>query len=102
MSAFSLHNANSQLLSSSVVGTINSKAVVRSVYFFIEVYFIFNVLTSSVQQSDSVMCVYKYTHTFFFLFFSINGLLQEMEYISMCRTVGPCCLPILYTTVCIW
>ena len=46
MSIFSLHNANSQLLSSSVVGTINFKAVVQSMYFFIKVYFIFNALIS--------------------------------------------------------
>ena len=64
MSTLVLHNANSQLLSSSVVGTINFKAVVQSVYFFIEVYFIFNVLNSAVQQSDSVIYIYIYTHIY--------------------------------------
>ena len=69
MSTLFLHNANSQLLSSSVVGTINLKAVVQSVYFFIEVYFIFNVLISAVQQSDSVLCIYIYTHILFYILF---------------------------------
>lgn len=63
MSIFSLHNANSQLLSSSVVDTINFKAVVQSMFFFIKVYFIFNALIS-VQQGDSVIYVYLFSDYF--------------------------------------
>ena len=29
------------------------------------------------------------------------GLLWDMEYSSLCYTVGPCCLPILYIHVCL-
>ena len=28
-------------------------------------------------------------------------LLQDIEYSSLCYTVGPCCLPVLYIVVCI-
>ena len=37
---------------------------------------------------------------FFFLFHYV--LLQDIKYSSSCYTVGPCCLSILYITVCIW
>ena len=36
---------------------------------------------------------------YFFLFH--YGLLQDTEYSSLCYTVGPCCLSILYIIVCI-
>ena len=29
-------------------------------------------------------------------------LLQDIEYSSVCYIVGPCCLPVLYTVVCIY
>ena len=29
------------------------------------------------------------------------GLLQDIKYSSLCYTVGPCCLSILYIVVCI-
>ena len=67
--------------------------------FFIEVYLIYNVvLVSGVQQSDSVI------HTYIYILFPIlfhYGLLQDIEYSSLCYTVGPCCLSVLYTVVCI-
>ena len=47
-------------------------------------------LTLTVQQSDSaihILCHY--------------GLSQDIEYSSPRSTVGPCCLPILYVTVCV-
>ena len=34
------------------------------------------------------------------LFFQFHyGLLQDMEYTSLCSTVGPCCLSVLYILV---
>ena len=44
-----------------------------------------------------------YTYIHIHLFFNIlfhYGLLQDTEYSSLCYTVGPCCLPILYMVVC--
>ena len=42
-------------------------------------------LVSGVQQSDSVM----YTHILFQIIFHYR-LLQDIEYISLCHTVGLC------------
>ena len=43
--------------------------------FFAEVYLLYNVVISAIQQSDSVLYIYIYiythTHTLFFIFFSI-------------------------------
>jgi len=45
------------------------------------------------------LCVYIYI---FFLCISFHdGLSQDIEYSSLCHTVGPCCLSILYVIVCI-
>ena len=44
------------------------------------------VLISSVQQSDSVVCVYM----FFFILSFHHGLSQDTDYSSLCYTVGPC------------
>ena len=48
-------------------------------------------LVSSVYQSDSVIHLY----ILFQILFHYR-LLQDIEYSSLCYTVGPCCLPILY------
>ena len=53
-------------------------------------------LVSAVQQSDSVIHIYIYI-LFHILFH--YGLSQDIEYSSLCSTVGPCCLPILYMFV---
>ena len=74
--------------------------------FLIEVYLIYNVvLISAVQQSDSVLqytqlyiYIYIYIHILFYILFHY-GLSQDIEYSSLCNTVGPCCLPILYIIV---
>ena len=48
-------------------------------------------LVSGVQQSDSVI------HIFFFY-----NLLQNIEYSSLCYTIGLFWLPILYIVMCIY
>ena len=60
------------------------------------IFLIYNVvLGSSVQQSDSV------THiSILFQILFHYRLLQDTEYSSLCYTVGPCCLFILYIVVC--
>ena len=58
---------------------------------------IYNVLlVSGVQQSDSVI----HLSTLFHIFFHYD-LLRDIEYSSLCYTVGPCCLSILYIVGCI-
>ena len=43
-----------------------------------------------------------YIYIFSFIFFSIMVCQsQDIEYSSLCYTVGPCCLSILYTIVCL-
>ena len=53
-------------------------------------------LVSGAQQSDSVIymcvCVYILFH---------YRLLKGIEYSSLCYTVGPCCLSVFYTVICI-
>ena len=51
------------------------------------------VLVSSVQQSDSVVHIHTY---FLFQIIFHYALLQDTEKSSLCCTVGPCCLLILY------
>ena len=51
-------------------------------------------LISAIQQSDSVIDI------LFHILFHF-GLSQDIEYSSLCYTVGPCCLSILYVIVCI-
>ena len=66
------------------------------VYFLkIEVYIYIVVLISAIQQSD-----YSYIHVC--ILFNIlfhYGLSQDVEYSSLCYTLGPCCLSILYKLV---
>ena len=63
----------------------------NAITFFFKVYFtevqlIYSVvLISAVQQRDSV----RHIHTFFFIFFHYS-LSQDIEYSSLCYTVGPC------------
>ena len=54
------------------------------------------VLASGVQQSDSALYIYILFQILFHY-----SLLQDIEYSSLCCTVGPCCLSILYIVVCI-
>ena len=39
--------------------------------------------------------VYIYIYSFFYILFHYS-LLQDIEYSSLCYTVGSCCLPVLY------
>ena len=54
------------------------------------------VLTSAIQKSDSRI----YICILFYILFHY-GLSQDVEYSSLCCTVGPCWLSILYIIVCI-
>ena len=51
------------------------------------------------QAYVKVIQLCMYVHIFFFTFFHY-GLLQDIEYSSLCYTAGPC-LSILYRVVCI-
>ena len=65
------------------------------ILFLIEVQLIYNVvLIAAVQQSDSVIHIYIYTHSFSYSFH--YDLSWAIEYSSPCYTVGPCCLTFLY------
>ena len=55
---------------------------------FIEVYLIYNVLVSGVQQSDSV--IYTYRSFFFFIFFSLVAY-YKISSIVPCAIIGSCC-----------
>ena len=61
-------------------------------------------LVSGIQRSDSntYTHIYIYTHTHTYILFQIifsYSLLQNIEYSSLCYTVGPCWLSILYICV---
>ena len=45
--------------------------------------------------------IYTYIYILFHILFHY-GLSQDIEYSSLCYTVGPCCSSILYIIVCIW
>ena len=62
-----------------------------SVY-FIKVYLIYNVFIFAEQQGDSVTYIYIHTHTSSYSF--PLWFIQDIEYSSLCYTVGPCFLSI--------
>ena len=67
-------------------------------FIFIGVQLIYNVvLVSGVQQSESV--IHIHISTLFQILFPYRSL-QRIEQSSLCYTVGPYQLPILYTVVC--
>ena len=49
---------------------------------------------------SKVTQLYIYIYILVYILFHC-GLLQDIEYSSLCYAVGPCCLSILYTIVCI-
>ena len=55
-------------------------------------------LVSGVQQTDSVIYIYIYIYILFQILFSYR-LLQNIEYSSLCYTVGPCWLSVLHIVV---
>ena len=66
--------------------------------FYIGIELISNVvLVSGVQQSDSVIHKYIYYFSDSFPY----RLLRDIEYSSLCYTVGPRCFSILFTVMCI-
>ena len=50
---------------------------------FIEIYLIYNVLISDVQQSDSVKHIYVCIYIFFFRFFSIIGYYKILSIVPI-------------------
>ena len=56
-------------------------------------------LVSGIQQRDSIIhtCVSVLLQILFH-----DGLLQDTEYGSLCYTVDLCCLPLLYSALCIY
>ena len=47
--------------------------------------------------------IYTYTHIYVYIFFQVlfdYRFLEDIEYSSLCYTIGPCCLTILYIVVC--
>ena len=63
--------------------------------YFIELELIYNVVLICGIQQYSVIQACILFHILFHY-----GLLQDSEYISLCYTLGPCCLSILHTIVC--
>ena len=58
---------------------------------------IYNVVcTSGVQQSESALRIHIYP-----LFIVLDSFPKKIEERSLCSTVGPCLLAILYTEMCI-
>ena len=51
-------------------------------------------------QADSQPLRHQGSPTFFFYILFHYGLSQDIEYSSLCYTVGPCCLSILYMCIC--
>lgn len=49
---------------------------------------------------DLVIQLYIYIHILFHIIFHC-GLLQDIGHSSLCYTMGPCCLSVLYVVVCI-
>ena len=59
---------------------------------------------SKVTQLCMYTCVCIYICMYVYILFHIlfrYRLLQDIEYSSLCYTVDPCCLSILYIVVCI-
>ena len=69
-------------------------------YVFCGFLFLFSWSTVDLQFSgvQKVIQLYVYVYTVF-LIISDHGLLQDIEYSSLCYTIGPCCLSILYVVV---
>ena len=53
---------------------------------------------SGVQQSDSIICIHIFI---LFQILSPYGLLQNVEWSSLCYTVSHCWLSVLYVVVCV-
>ena len=56
------------------------------------------VVVSGVQRSEPALQIHT---TILFQILSPHGSLQNIEQSSLCSTVGPCWLSILYTVVCV-
>ena len=78
-------------------------------FFLIAVQFIYSILLVSGVQQTRFAYIYVYIYSLIYyiciyILFQIlfhYRLLQDIEYSSLCSTVNPCCLSILYIAVCI-
>lgn len=55
---------------------------------------IYSVVLIVLWESDSVIHAHTHARThiyILFIFFSISGLSQDIDYSSLCDRVGPCC-----------
>ena len=76
--------------------------------FFFKVFYLIELLYNYnlIELIYNVFLLYRkviqlYRHTYFFHIIFHYTLLKDIEYSSLCYTVGPSCLFILYIIVCI-
>ena len=90
-------------------GTYFHKILLHTFLFVLSLIWIYGIgLISAVQQIDAVILAYIYIYMCVCVFvyilfhvFSHYGLSQDTEYNSLCCTLGPSCLSILYKIVCL-
>ena len=71
-------------------------------FFFAKIQWIYNVVQFQVYSTVIQLFIYISRYIYIYILFHIlfhYRLLQNIEYISLCYTVGPCCLCILYSSV---
>ena len=90
-------------------GTYFHKVLLHTFLFVLSLIWIYGIgLISAVQQIDAVILAYIYIYMCVCVFvyilfhvFSHYGLSQDTEYNSLCYTLVPSCLSILYKIVCL-
>ena len=108
-----LYLSNCYYLWSGQSSTLHTSTLFFIFKTIIKIWLIYNVvLISGKQKSDSALYIHTHTHTHTYIYiFQISfiySLLQDIEYKSLCYTVGLCCLYIsnvfyIYICfVCLW
>ena len=101
-----------RILESRGWGVIMESSIFRQrFFFFFRLFICFYWAIVNLQCCVSFKCTAKwFSYTYIYIVIHIYilfqilfhyRLLQNTEYSSLCYTVGPCCLPILYIVVCI-